>query len=513
MPAGGGPVRCLALWFPDWPVTAWLRIEAGQAEGPVAVVLANEVTAASSGARGRGVKPGLSRREALGRCPELRVVPADPGRDQRVFAQLVDRIEQVSPGVQVIRPGLCALRVRGPARFYGGEEAAAVALLRAAAEFGVHGGRAGVADGVFTALQAATVAEPILTVDVGTSAEFLAPLSVARLGDDELGSLLPRLGVRTLGEFAALDAKLVRDRFGDRGRRLQALSGGLDSRPVVPAEPRPELTRQVEFEPPLALVDQVAFSLRTTAEDFIAGLAAARLVCTELRVELVAELGERVERVWLHPGAFDSAAVVDRVRWQLQAAAGEQLNSGVVQVRLVPAAVDGAEHHEPGLFSSGADERVHHTMSRVQAMLGHRGVLTPRVGGGRRLADRQVLVAWGDRAVVGQQRERPWPGSLPAPLPATVFSVPRPVGVLDEGGRPVTVDDRGAVSMPPAVLVDQRSRRPIQDWAGPWPLDEYDWDPQRHRTACRFQVVDEAQAAWLLLLDDQARWWVEARYD
>jgi protein ImuB len=61
--------------------------------------------------------------------------------------------------------------------------------------------------------------------------------------------------------------------------------------------------------------------------------------------------------------------------------------------------------------------------------------------------------------------------------------------------------------------VDDRARRPILGWAGPWPLDEFDWDPARHRLACRFQVVDQAQGAWLLLLDDQSRWWVEARYD
>ncbi len=136
--------------------------------------------------------------------------------------------------------------------------------------------------------------------------------------------------------------------------------------------------------------------MRMAADAFIAGLGAVDLVCTELRVELIGDRGERSERVWLHPGSFDASAVVDRVRWQL-AEEGEGLRSGVALVRISPEAVDAASHHAPAIFGGGPEERVHHALSRVQAMLGHRGVVTPAIGGGRWLAERQVLVPWGDR--------------------------------------------------------------------------------------------------------------------
>ena len=71
--------------------------------------------------------------------------------------------------------------------------------------------------------------------------------------------------------------------------------------------------------------------------------------------------------------------------------------SGVALVRISPEAVDAASHHAPAIFGAGPEERVHHALSRVQAMLGHRGVVTPAIGGGRWLAERQVLVPWGDR--------------------------------------------------------------------------------------------------------------------
>ncbi len=504
--------RSLVLWYPDWPVSAW-RLATDTPDGPAVVIEANQVISASAQARAVGVRMGQRRREAQSRCPELTVIPADPARDEHEFAPLLQLVEQAAPGVQVIRPGLVALRSRGPARYYGGEPQAAAALLAGSQELGVGDARAGVADGVFTAEQAARSADPIRVVPAGGSAGFLAPLPITRLDDPELTSLLPRLGIRQLGDFAAMTAAQVRDRFGERGVRLHALAAGADSRPVRPRTPPPELARQLDFEPPLELAEQVAFSSRGTAEEFIAALGAINLVCTELRVTLYAEQGERVERVWLHPACFDAAAVVDRVRWQLQAAAGNAISSPVVRLRLEPVATDAVSHHTPGLFGAGSDEKVHHVLSRVQAMLGHEGVATPAVGGGRWLDERQVLVPWGDRAVLPQPPGLPWPGSLPDPLPATVFPSRRKVDVLDADGVRIRVDDRLLLTGEPAQLVVGAARLRTAGWAGPWPVAERGWDAERARRGCRFQVADDTGGAWLLVHDADGGWWAEGRYD
>jgi protein ImuB len=285
---------------------------------------------------------------------------------------------------------------------------------------------------------------------------------------------------------------------------------------VQPRTPPPELQREIAFEPPLEIADQVAFGMRVTADDFLAGLGAVDLVCTELRVELVGDRGERSERVWLHPGSFDAAAVVDRVRWQLSEDT-EALRSGVALVRISPEAVDAASHHVPAIFGGGPEEKVHHALSRVQAMLGHRGVLTPAIGGGRWLVERQVLVPWGDRHGTGPdglvaQRARPWPGSLPDPLPTTVFAEPIPVDVRALGGELIDVDERGSVSAVPAMLIESGRRRAIEAWAGPWPVVERSWDAARSRLAHRFQVVDADGGAWLLVCEGDS-WTAEAVYD
>jgi protein ImuB len=501
------------LWFPGWPVTAWALSEGEDAARPVAVVSANRIVAFSPEAAAEGVATGQRRREAQSRCPTLLVLPADEARDIREFAQVVECVERLAPGVQVVRPGVCALRARGLSGYVGSEAEAAEVLLEAVVvAIGPTSGRVGVADGMFTALQAAYAANPVGIVPAGMAASFLAPLPVSRLGDESLSTLLPRLGVHTLGDFAALDAGAVRDRFGQHGLRLHTLATGQDPSLVRPRVPPPELTRQLDFEPPLALVDQVAFTSRAMVEEFIVGLTAVGLACTELRVELTGELDELVVRTWLTPGMFEATAVIDRIRWQLQAAAGGQLHSRIISLRLEPVAVDALANHVPGLFGSGTDERVHHVLSRVQAMLGHEGVLTTRIGGGRWLAERQVMVPWGDRPVTVTPAERPWPGRMPDPLPAVVFPEPRPVQLLSPEGEAVLVDDRGQVRGQPSILCLGEDRRSLVGWAGPWPIDERAWDPARHRNASRFQVVDDSGTAWLLVLQS-GRWWAEARYD
>ncbi|WP_454132234.1 DNA polymerase Y family protein [Microbacterium lacticum] len=535
--------RTLVVWVPDWPIVALARDgdEPWDVSLPIAIFAKGAVVACSPAARAEGVRRGQRRRDAQARCPHLEVVLDDPVRDHRAFAPVVAAVEEAAPSVQVIQPGLLALRAKGPARFYGGEASAATVLSGAVAAQGIDDARVAVADGAFTAEQAARrgtrATDPVRIVPRGAAGPFLAPLPVAVLDDDTV-SLFARLGVQTLGAVAALGPDRLSERFGARGARLFALASGHDPRPVQARTPPPELHREVAFEPPVSLAEQIAFGVRVPAEEFTGRLGDRGLVCTEVRVVLTGEHGERSERVWRHPDAFDAAAIVDRVRWQLaeQGAAGvgrraggagasAGLRSAVTSVRIEPEGVDAAAHHTARLFGSGPEERVHHALSRVQAMLGHQGVLTPEIGGGRWLAERQQLVPWGDRLEsAARVADRPWPGSLPGPLPTTVFADAPPVAVLDADGDMVAVDGRGEPTAEPVwVTVGAAPGRPgqparpaqrrgVDRWAGPWPVIERGWDAARARRAHRFQIVDTEQVAWLLVCEEGG-WTVEGRYD
>lgn len=509
--------RTILLWCPDWPITAAVRSRGLTADARVAITDRGEVFACSAAARRDGVRRGQRMRDAQARCPELLLFPYQEQLDLRAFEPVLGLIEETMPGVQLLRPGMCAVRARGPARYYSGEEEAALWLLDALDGLGISDARIGIADGPFTAEQAARAPGRgrIRIVPEGGSAEFLSPLPVRLVGNRALTTLLLRLGIRTLGEFSRLRATDVAARFGETGAHLHALAGGLDSSPVLPRTPPEELDSAVDFEPPLDRIDQATFGFRASADRFIQGLVGAKLVCTAIRLEVDSENGEVSERSWLHPRSFTAADVVDRLRWQLQGsgAVDSGLSSPITRVRVVPEAVDAIGNHEHGLWGSGHDERIHHGLSRVQSMLGHGGVLTAVLGGGRTPRDRQELVAWGDRALAGRSPAQPWPGGLPAPAPGTVFAAPLPAIVLAADGLAVDLDDRGALSgTPSGFSTDGRTIVAVSAWAGPWPIQERWWDAANSRSASRFQFVDAAGLAWLLVLEDH-RWWAEARYD
>ncbi|KNC19497.1 DNA polymerase [Arthrobacter sp. RIT-PI-e] len=511
----------MLLWCPDWPVTAALREHALPADTPLALTERGEVLACSPAARQDGVKRGLRTREAQARSTGLVCLLHDPALDARTFEPVVTAVEAIMPGVQVIRPGMGVIRAKGPARYYGGEDEAADVLLRTLAAIGLTDARVGVADGPFAAEQAARAAgetgtEQVVVIPPGRSAWFLSAYPLEILEHPALTVLLKRLGIRSLGDFAALPASDVRNRFGLEGALAHRKASGLDHRDVRARTPPPRLDTASEFEPPLTRIDQLAFAFRVRAEEFVEALRGAGLVCTVLRMLLSTESGETSERSWRHPRWFDADDVVDRVRWQLQgtSTSDSALTSGITRVQVVPDVTEDLADHADGLWGTGTDEEVHHGLARVQGMLGHGAVLTAIIAGGRLLADRRVLIPWGDPPpgpAGARNRDRPWPGRVPGPAPATVFAAPVAAVVLDARGNPVDVDLRGLLSADPAFFGIDAERRAVHSWAGPWPIDERWWDPGG-RVLNRFQLVDRDGSAWLLLLEDHA-WWVEAGYD
>jgi protein ImuB len=529
---------------------------------PVAVIWANRVVSCSAAARADGVRRGLRRREAQGRCPELMVLPHDPIRDARAFEPVVAAVEELAPGVEVIRPGVCAVAARGPARYFGGDRAVAARLVEHVTATIRVACQVGIADGRFAAGLAARRGE---VVPSGGSRAFLDPFPVDTLELPELTDLLRRLGLRTLGAFAELPARDVLARFGPDGARAHRLARGLDEIPLAARVPSPELAVQVEFDPPVDRVDTAAFAARSLAEELHAGLTRRGLACTRLAIEAQTEHGEQLTRLWRHEGVLTPAAIADRVRWQLDGwltgraralpgtvpsgsagansgarpsagpagggagraggepgavqvglgGAVERPTAGIMLLRLVPDEVIRHSGLQLGLWGGLGDEgdRASRALARVQGMLGADAVLTAVLGGGRGPDEQVRLVPWGDERTPSRSADQPWPGRVPAPAPATVLPEPVPAEVLAADGNPVGVTGRYAVTAEPARFAAAgRPPTPLVAWAGPWPVDERWWDPAAARRRARFQLLAADGTAWLVALED-GHWWAEAVYD
>ncbi|QCW50885.2 DNA polymerase Y family protein [Nocardioides dongxiaopingii] len=523
-------MRVMVLWCPDWSVVAGLA-EAEQPERmPAAVLSGNVVEVCNGPARAEGVRRGQRRRDAQSRCPDLLLLHDNPDRDARAFEPVLATVEELRPGVAALRPGLLA--VRAPGSWFGTEQNAAATVSQALVESAVWDVRIGIADDLFTAEQAArrAVVQGWEVVAPGGSAGFLRTLPVDVLeGDGPAGreavSLLRRLGLPTLGDLAALPGDAVEHRLGRYGATVWRRARGEDPALFAARTPPAELDVEVVFEPPLDSVEAVAFSVRTTAERFVAQLAARQLVATGVRVEADADGATVSARTWLHPRYFGARDLVDRVHWQLQPAAGSALRSRkqsgsvrapIERVRFVPETVEPAAAHGEALWGGSSDDLVERGVARVQGMVGFDAVRRPVLQGGRSPASRQATVPWGERAVDLRPVDRPWPGRVPGPPPVRVFTSPLLADVVDDVDRPVAVTERGAVTAEPRRFRVGGDRvrlpwQPVSAWAGPWPVDETWWAGGAGLRS-RFQVVGADGRAWLMVCGADG-WSVEAGYD
>jgi len=500
------PQRVLAVRCPDWSCPDWSR-------------------------------PDRSRPDRNGQDRQERQDRQEPDPQARAFEQVVDALQKICPHVEVLRPGLAAFAADGPAGYFGGEAALARHTVEAVAGLGFGCG-AGIADGMFAALLASRdglngaqpAGQPVVIVPPGGTPAFLAPRPVTVLGVPDLAGLLIRLGVRTLGELAALPAARAADRFGAPGLLAHRLASGLDPRPLVVRPPSADLSVRTEFDPPAERSEQVVFAAKALAGQLHAGLAAAGLACVRVQVQISRDDGAGIVRLWRHDGLLTDLAVAERVRWQLDGwqagrppgdpalADQEARAGGVASLRLAPDQLVRDHGLQLGLWGDAlVSDRVARAALRVQALLGHGAVTQPVLSGGRGPAEQALLVPFGDTQPAGQPGPRPvgrpWPGRIPPPAPATVYPEPRPAAVTDGSGSPVTVTGRGYVSADPVRLsVAGGPAIAITAWTGPWPVTERWWDPERACRKARFQLVTADGAAWLAAVMD-GRWLIEASYD
>jgi protein ImuB len=512
--------RALVVWCPDWPVVA----AGANPRSLAAVIAAGRVVACTPAAREAGIRRGMKLRDAQRRCADLDVRADDPDAQGRAFERVIAVVEELCPRVEVIRPGLIAVPARGPSRYYGGEQEAATTINRAVAGAGFEAA-VGIADGTFAATLAARVLPAGAVIPTEETTAFLAPQPVSVLNRPDLTGTLTRLGIKTLGDLAAMPARDVASRFGPDGEVAHRLATGRDARPPATRRPVEDLSVMCEFDPPRD-AEPVVFAAKTLADELHEGLNSRGLACVRVEVEITLSDGRTRNRLWRHDGMLSSQAVAERVRWQLdpmimktnRVHSQESVHDhgdgrGVARLRLAPDQIvtDGGRQLE--LWGAGdVSGTVDRAASRIQVMLGHAGVTRPVLSGGRGPGERVVRVPWGDHRTPDVPADLPWPGQLPEPAPAVVPEQPRSAEVLDDADRPVSVSGRCVVSAAPATVVLDGEELAVTGWAGPWPVRDRWWDLAQAQRVVRLQVAASDGRALLLKLD-RGRWSVEGIYD
>jgi DNA polymerase-4/protein ImuB len=185
----------------------------------------------------RGVRPGMTLREASALCPDGVILMPHPAMETRVSQDILASLEAISPLVEAdeYEQGCWYVDLRGLDRHFSTTTAATQRMIACIPS--ILRARAGVATTKFTARAASGIADAgaVHPIPKGMEPRFLARAPVALLPfPPEMIHQLNRLGLTTLGAIAALPPARLAARFGPDGRLAWELASGIDQRLVTP---------------------------------------------------------------------------------------------------------------------------------------------------------------------------------------------------------------------------------------------------------------------------------------
>lgn len=542
--------RLACLVVPRFAVAALRRAEPELRGCPVAVCEATpgardpadrvrphaRVIEVSPEAGRRGVVVGASVAQAIGASSDLVLRPLDPVALAASRAALLEVGAAVSPRVEIEggvpdaevgaagdpsgARGVLHLDVEGLDRLYDSPVGLLSALLHRAAAIGLEAGAA-IADRRATARIAAGLAAvrgETIVVPPGDDAAWLAPRSLAVLAVvaegregtrpgaargrarpartrwPALRAEFERLGLRRVGDLAALDAASVATRFGAAGARLWRIAAGRDDEPLVPVPLPVEIVEGASLEYGESSLEALMFVVRGLVDRLAGRLRIQGLACRSLGLALRLADGTRFEReIGVLAPTRDVKSLALLVRATLEAdppqAAIEAVSLAAVPDRARPDQLD--------LFRSAgpAPARLATTLARVAALCGPGRVGRPVPPAGHR----PEAFALADFA--GPRRPHDPPaseGMAPPSIALRAIRPPCPAEVFVEGGRIAYLRADGFGGRTVAA-------------AGPWRVEAEWWSDTRCRRD--YWEVQLSDGGVYRIFREEGAWWVDGCYD
>ncbi len=524
-------MRFACLHLPGLFVQVHVRATPHLQGSPFAVLRESEgkvarVVAASRGALAEGVQPGLTATQARAIAPMVKLVDAMPEAYAAALRALGEATLALSVTVEVPDDAaaghVLALVPPGARGASFGER-----LLECATRLGLVG-RVGIADDRFSAW-AATQAEPrvpVRAVPAGGAAAFLAPLPLELLPlDPDVRRTLRLLGVRTMGDFAALPPPSVGRRWAQHGVDASTLARGEDRRPLqafVPVEP---IREAIELEHEVAELEPLAFVLRPLCERVAARLAGRGSAAARVAVTLSGHGGPECRRldstIQIAPARPTPSArtLVDLVRAHLSE---RQLEHGVDRVAVEVVQEGEALAVELDLFerAGAAPGAVDVAVARLRAAFGAEAV------SGAALADRhRPEAAWqpvaftppdgaqargerkrsGLRATAPRGSKRKASSDLPPAAPTVLPMLVRTPGALRLLDPPALLDVAAQVAsatpanddQPPRAFQLGGARHHVTSVCGPTRLEAEWWTDEPLARDYYEVATEEGGRYWL----------------
>jgi protein ImuB len=457
-----------AIHIPEFPVVAWLRLEASMRSHALAVTEGvaplQRVISINRAARNQGVSRGMSKVQAEASGPMLfrnRAV----AEETAAFEDVLEIAERFSPRIEALS---------GPLNRYAQAHSLAVSFLidRIGTEtlFGTaeHYARklkseleaAGFPCSIATCSNAeaslllARSHTGVICVQTPEMAKKLAPLPVALLRcDDATLTVFGRWGVRTLGDLAALPETSLVSRIGQQARCLQRLARGMEDHLLVPEEADFVLSETAILDTPLVLLESLLFVVSPLLEHIMGRAVerayALRILTLRLQLEKAAPY-ERHIRPAIATQSRDLLLKLLNLDLQTHppqaAILGVTLTAEAARPQTAQRGVFQAQFPEPDKFDI--------LLARLRSIVGDRNVGTPELCNSHR--DDEVTIASFRPSVVSVGS----PKAKPSCLALRRF---RPVRVSLKNGTP-------------SLLFWQGGRLDLAEVKGPWQSSGYWWD-------------------------------------
>ncbi len=299
------------------------------------------VTSASYEARAFGVTSAMPMVRARRLCPHGIFVSNDFTAYTTYSKRIRAVFESFTPLVEPLSLDEAFLDVASSIKLFGAPPALAATIKKRVAELGLPCS-VGVAPNKFVAKLASARAKPdgLLVIAPEQIRSFLHPLPVTALWGvgEQTGELLRRLGLKTVGDLAAMPRRTLERAVGDAlGAHLHALAHGHDDRPVTPGEPAKSVGSEETFGRDLDATDDVLREILRLSDRTAARLRAKGVKGRTVTLKVRFSNFSTITRAKTVDGYFDATAEIFDVAKHLYI----RLNPRRPRIRLLGVSISG----------------------------------------------------------------------------------------------------------------------------------------------------------------------------
>lgn len=272
-------------------------------------------------ARAKGVRTGMTVKQALELCPELLLIAPDFDLYRKYSRGFIEIAESYTPLIEAVSIDECYLDITGSSQFGTPIEIAEAIRHRVRDELSLPCS-IGIAPNKLLAKMASDMRKPdAVTVlrrrDVPAMLWHRPCQALYGIGSRTADKLL-RLNIRTIGELAAADEQMLSDRFGVHGVWMKKAANGYDDAPVEPIREAPKSIGHTTTLPAdLTERDQYYRVLLNLADQTTRRLRHQGMVCVTIQLTIRDPDMKTITRSITQAAPIDAAIDVYKVACKL----------------------------------------------------------------------------------------------------------------------------------------------------------------------------------------------------